>query len=114
MPHLVRFLLRHALIGVGLGALFVGTLVLLDVGRLGTLVGQSASGVIALVILTFAVGITFGSVQMGFAIMLMGEDEEKAGPGGKRRRAPTLTPTPVRVPARTKMPGAERRGLRGA
>lgn len=100
MPHLVRFLMRHALIGLGLAILFVGTLVLLDVARLGTLVTQSSSGIVALVALTCAVGITFGSVQMGFAIMLLGEDKD--GPeGGRRRRVrrPFLRPVFARVRA---------------
>ncbi len=112
MPRLVRFLIHHALIGVGLGALFVGTLVLLDVGRLGTLVGQSSSGLVALLILTFAVGITFGSVQMGFAVMLMGEEEETPGTGRRgRRRTRPPTPSPVRVPSRPVNPGHERAGM---
>lgn len=100
MPHLVRFLMRHALIGVGLGALFVGALVLLDVARLGTLMTQSSSGLIALIVLTGAVGLTFGSVQMGFAIMLMGEDEQTPGQGRRARPAP-LTPALARVRLRS-------------
>lgn len=101
MPLLVRFLIRHALIGVGLGALFVGALVLLDIGRLGTLAGQSASGLIALVVLTCAVGITFGSVQMGFAIMLMSEDEDTPRKGRPARAGRRLMKAAaVRVAAR--------------
>lgn len=102
MPLLVRFLLRHALIGVGLGALFVGALVLLDVGRLGTLAGQSASGLVALTVLTCAVGITFGSVQMGFAIMLMSEDEDTPRKGRPARTGNRLVKLArVRVAARS-------------
>lgn len=101
MPLLVRFLLRHALIGVGLGALFVGALVLLDIGRLGTLAGQSASGLIALVVLTCAVGITFGSVQMGFAVMLMSEDEGTPRKGRPARSGNRLVKLArVRIAAR--------------
>lgn len=101
MPLLVRFLIRHALIGVGLGALFVGALVLLDIGRLGTLAGQSASGLIALTALTCAVGITFGSVQMGFAIMLMSEEEDAPRKGRPARAGSRLMRLArVRVAAR--------------
>lgn len=102
MPHLVRFLMRHALIGVGVGALFVGTLVLLDVARLGTLMTQSSSGLIALIVLTGAVGITFGSVQMGFAIMLLGDDDETPGKGRRARmRAAQMTPALARIQPRS-------------
>ena len=108
MPHLVRFLIRHALIGVGLGALFVGTLVLLDVARLGTLMTQSSSGLIALIVLICAVGITFGSVQMGFAIMLMGDDEETPGKGRRARaHAALMKPALARVRSRSRATGHE-------
>ncbi|MDQ0346596.1 hypothetical protein [Ancylobacter vacuolatus] len=111
MPHLVRFLMRHALIGVGLGALFVGTLVLLDVARLGTLMTQSSSGLIALIVLTGAVGITFGSVQMGFAIMLLGEDEQTPGKG-RRARARTAQMIPALARAQPRSDVAEHRQSR--
>lgn len=101
MPQLVRFLMRHALIGIGVAVLFVGTLVAFDVARLGTLVTQSPSGLVAVVALTCAVGITFGSVQMGFAVMLLAGEEEK--PGGGRTapaRVSRLKPALARVRAR--------------
>jgi hypothetical protein len=98
MPVLVRFLLRHALIGVGVAAVFVGALAAFDVFHLRALMSGSPDGLLALVVLTGALGITFGSVQMGFAVMLMGDDDDAK----KGRRAPIarLRPIPVRVRAR--------------
>jgi membrane glycosyltransferase len=101
MPTLVLFLARHALVGFALAVVFVGALLAFDVARLGTLVWGSPSGLFAVAALTFAVGLTFASAQMGFAIMLLGE-ETGGGRGGGRaarvlsRRALLLVPVPAR------------------
>lgn len=100
MPSYVRFLLRHALIGCTVAVLFVGALLALDIGRLGTLMLESPSGLLAALILTAALCITFGSVQMGFAVMMLGEDSET---GGRRRMAPRTVLVPVRVRSRDGM-----------
>lgn len=83
MPTLVRFLARHALVGFGLAVVFVGALLALDVAGLGTLVWRSPDGAMAAAALTFAVGLTFASVQMGIAVMLLGEETD--GSSGRRR-----------------------------
>jgi len=70
LPHLVMFLIRHALIGFGLAIAFVAALLFYDVGGLASLAKTSASGKLAVALLTFFTGLTFGSVQMGFAVML--------------------------------------------
>lgn len=98
MPFLVRFLVWHALVGFGLAIVFVGALTALDVFHLGALLRGSEDGLLALGVLTFAVGLTFGSVQMGFAVMLM--SDEKDPPRGRRARLTRLVPIPVRVPAK--------------
>lgn len=98
MPVLVRFLVGHALVGFGLAILFVGTLTALDVFHLGALLRGSEDGLLALAVLTFAVGLTFGSVQMGFAVMLMSDDNEP--PRGRRAPLTRLVPSPVKVRAR--------------
>ncbi|MEP9354183.1 hypothetical protein ABLE93_11365 [Xanthobacter sp. KR7-65] len=98
MPFLVRFLLRHAVIGVGLAGLFVALMVAFDVARLGTLFAGSPDGYLALAVLTLALGVTFGSVQMGFAVMLMSDRAEP--PSGRRARLRRLVPSPVRIGAR--------------
>ncbi|MFG1379398.1 hypothetical protein [Xanthobacter autotrophicus] len=98
MPFLVRFLLRHALIGVGVAAVFVALLAAFDVAHLGTLFATSQDGPLALIVLTLALGVTFGSVQMGFAVMLMSDKDEP--PRGRRIRLTRLVPSFARVHAR--------------
>lgn len=67
---LVLFLVRHALIGFAIAALFVQLLVRLDIGQLGTLMAQSDVGVMATWLLSFFMGLTFASAQMGIAVLL--------------------------------------------
>ena len=101
MPHLVRFLMRHALIGFALAILFVGALLAFDVARLGSLVRASSTGGLAALILVFSVGVTFSSVQMGFAVMLLASRDEEPG-SGRRRTIPArrLRLAELRVPGR--------------
>ncbi|GAB4068726.1 hypothetical protein KHC28_26985 [Ancylobacter sonchi] len=99
MPRLVSFLIRHALIGFGIAVPFVAALVFFDVAGFGWLALGSSSGLLALGVLTVAVGLTFASLQMGFAVMLLGE--ETTGRGG--RLQPRLVP--VRVPVRSRRRG---------
>ncbi len=73
LPRLVRFLILHALIGFALAGAFVAALIVFDVGGLGALLTGSPSGALAIVLLTFGTGVTFSSVQMGFAVMLLAE-----------------------------------------
>lgn len=75
LPLLVRFLIRHALIGFGLALVFVALLLALDIGGIATLIFASSSAALALIILVFSMAVTFSSVQMGFAIMFLREDE---------------------------------------
>lgn len=74
LPLLVRFLIRHAAIGFGVAILFVGLLLALDIGGIAKLIFASSSAGLALAILTFSVGLTFSSVQMGFAVMFLRDD----------------------------------------
>lgn len=81
MPLLVKFLLRHAAIGFGFAGMFVGMLIWFDIGNIGTILAQSDIRIFATALLVMMVGLTFSSVQMGYAVMtkpdLLGE-----GPGG--------------------------------
>lgn len=108
MPHLVHFLLRHALIGFALAIVFVGLLLALDVARLGSLILASPTGVIAAFVLTFSIGVTFASVQMGFAVMLLSETD--TGPrGGRGKPIPALRPAFARLfCVRGRKPGSSR------
>jgi hypothetical protein len=100
MPPLIRFLLRHALIGFGIAAIFVTGLVGADMGGIGTLIVNSEAGWLALFMLTFFLGLTFGSAQMGFAVMSADWDDEDSGRRGRRQRpqAYSLKLAPIRVP----------------
>lgn len=88
MPPHVLFLARHALIGFAIAALFVGAMVGFDVGGFATLAGKSGAGPLAVAVLTFFLGLTFASVQMGAAIMLLPKDDGDASRGGGSARAP--------------------------
>jgi hypothetical protein len=99
MPYLVRFLLRHALIGVVLAVAFVGVLLALDIAGLGTLMWQSPSGPVAAFALTVALSVTFGSAQMGFAVMLLPEDDAPRPRDGGHRSG-QLLPARLRVRSR--------------
>ena len=87
MPKLVVFLMRHAAVGFLLAALFVGLLLLNDVGSLATMAARDGAGVLAIGVLTFFVGLTFSSAQMGFAVMLANDsDDDDNAPRGRRFR----------------------------
>ncbi|MCW8914730.1 MAG: hypothetical protein OQK24_02620 [Magnetovibrio sp.] len=75
LPELVKFLLKNAAIGFGLAVVFVAALMIFDVNGLRTLIWASDIWLLALFILTFFTGLTFGSVQIGVAVMLLGENE---------------------------------------
>ena len=86
MPKLVVFLMRHAAVGFLLAALFVGLLLLNDVGSLATMAARDGAGVLAIGVLTFFVGLTFSSAQMGFAVMLAKDSDDDDAPRGRRFR----------------------------
>ncbi len=105
MTPLTRFLALHALIGFGIAGLFAAMLFGLDVAGLRSLVVQSSVGWVAASALTFLLCLTFGSVQMGIAIMQLESNDTQRG---SRRRAlpgffgPTPQPVPVRVRQRSR------------
>lgn len=76
MPGHVKFLIRHCLIGFAIGLLMAGFLVSRDVGHIGTLIAGSNQRWLAFGLLAFLFGSTFGSLQMGFAIMLLPDRDE--------------------------------------
>ena len=92
MPNHIRFLLKHAAIGAVAGVAFVGLLLAFDVVGLRHLVLNTSEGFIALTVMTMLFVITFGSVQMGRAIMSLGRDYRT---GGGRPQAELLIPIPV-------------------
>jgi hypothetical protein len=76
MPAHVKFLIRHALIGFSMGLGAVALIVSQDLFRIGTLIGASSDRWLALGLLGFMFGLTFGSAQMGFAIMLLADRDD--------------------------------------
>ena len=80
MPYLVRFLIGHAVIGFGVALATVAMIIVFDVAGLGTLAFESESGLLAVSLLTFFMGLTFGSAQMGFAVMRQGSGGKTGGP----------------------------------
>ncbi len=95
MPFLVRFLVTHAVVGISLAVALVGAMVAFNVAGLGKL-ASTEDGMLGLVLLTFGLGVTFGSVQMGFAVMLMSDGKE---PPRGRRVLSRLVPRTVKVTA---------------
>ncbi|UFZ02709.1 hypothetical protein LQG66_26025 [Bradyrhizobium ontarionense] len=84
MPRLIRLLARNALIGFAIAALAVASLVVFDVARIGSLIAHAERGWLVIGLLTFMLGLTFASAQMGFAIMLLPYDQEEP-PSGARQ-----------------------------
>lgn len=85
MPAHVLFLARHALIGFALAVCFVGAMAWFDIAGLRTLASKSDSTLVAFPVLTFFLGLTFASVQMGAAIMLLPHEDRSSGGGGSSR-----------------------------
>jgi len=103
LPKLVRFYIRHVLIGFAVALAFTAALLALDVGSLRGLIFGTSGGYIALAMLTFANGLVFGGVQFAIAIMGLAEDGGPRGgtalplwrwATGRRHPAP---PVPVRA-----------------
>lgn len=69
MPALVRFLIRHGLIGFVIGVAFTALILVLDVGAIRTLTAGSGEGLGARLLLAFFICTTFASAQMGVAVM---------------------------------------------
>ncbi|RVV99515.1 hypothetical protein EKE94_02200 [Mesobaculum littorinae] len=102
MPKLVRFYIRHVLIGLGLAVVFVGLLLAFDVGHLRHLVLTSSEGPLALGLLVLFNAIVFSGAQFGIAIMGLGRDTPPRGGrpvprSDLRHAAASLAPLPVRT-----------------
>jgi hypothetical protein len=67
---LARFMALHAAIGFGIATLFVAAILAFDFNGLGHLLAPARQGVLPLGLLWLFSGLTFGSVQIGVAVML--------------------------------------------
>lgn len=94
MPPLVRFMLRHAALGFALGVSIAALIITTDALHLRSLAMSTQMGWLGLGVFCFLTGLTIGSLQIGFAVMLQGHDDEADHGGGHGAR---LVPIPVRV-----------------
>jgi hypothetical protein len=93
MPVIIRFYIKHCIIGFAVSAIFIGALMFFNVANLWHLISTSDIGIMALVVFWVLNGIVFAGVQNGVAIMLMAEDDQdEDGPRGGTPE--TLIPAP--------------------
>lgn len=97
MPPLVRFMLRHAALGFVLGVAMAAVIIATDALHLRSLAMAAQMGWLGLSVFCFLTGLTIGSLQIGFAVMLQSNDDEGEHGGGHGAR---LLPIPVRVDRR--------------
>lgn len=98
MPDHIRMILKHALVGFGISVAFTVMILAFNIGNLWHLVTHTTEGPIAVLMLVVFGTITFGSAQIGYKIMTMGEEDDEQG-GGKRDALPVADP--VAIPVRT-------------
>jgi hypothetical protein len=79
---LVSLLVRNAAYGIGVGWAVVALMLIFDLGGLAGLIFASDVWALAMILLLGAFAVTFGSVQMGIAIMTLPREEQ--GSGGAR------------------------------
>lgn len=83
MPELVRFYIRHVVIGFALSAVFLGLLLLADIAGLRGLILGSEAGLLAGAVFWVLNGIVFAGVQFGWAVMALGNSEDGGPKGGR-------------------------------
>ncbi|MAQ83009.1 MAG: hypothetical protein CMH12_07245 [Maritimibacter sp.] len=92
MPQLVRFYIRHTLIGFAIAAAFVAALLWFNVANLWHLVTHSDVGVLAVFLLVMFHGIVFSGVQFGISIMRLAEKDDSSGGTRAPQHAGLLIP----------------------
>ena len=70
MPPLIQFLLKWSLVGMAAGWLFVGLLLLADLGGVWSLLGRSENPFLWVFVLGFSFGISFAQVTVLAAVLL--------------------------------------------
>lgn len=101
MPDHIRMILKHGLIGFGISVSFTAMILAFNVGNLWHLVTNTAEGPVAVAMLVMFGTVTFGSAQIGYMIMSMGEDEDD-GQGGKRDALPVVGSVAIPVEAQSR------------
>jgi hypothetical protein len=100
IPKLIRLYIRNVLIGFGISAIFVASLIAFDVAGLRHLMLGSSAGWMAIAMMWFANGIVFAGVQFGLAVMALRERDDTPR-GGTRAPVATRIPAPVRATSAT-------------
>jgi len=79
VPNLFKLLARNLVLGIAAGWITLAALIATNTGGLFDVVFGSADPFLPLALLTFGFTITFGSLSMGAAIMMLpyGEDDHK-------------------------------------
>lgn len=96
---LFSLLINNGIGGAVLGVLFVAGVLGLDLGRIRSLVFASPEGLTALALLTLGSIVTFASVVMGGAIMMMHNQKPGRPDGGKRSPGMIEKPAPAALRA---------------
>ena len=73
----VRFLARHAVVGLLAALVFGGLLIAADIGGLRRLAVADESGWLYLALLFFGLAVTFGSAAMGISVMSLGRERDE-------------------------------------
>lgn len=105
MPKIIRFYIRHVLIGFAIAAVFVGMLLWFNVANLTNLIFTSDIWAVALFMLWFFNGIVFAGVQFGIAVMAMAEKPEDDGHNGNLGVHAEPVPVPAPAPRKSHIPG---------
>ena len=74
LPDLVRFYIRHALIGYLIAAILTVLIIAFDFAGIGHLVRTVEGGWLAAFMLFFFNGIVFSGAQTAYAVLTMAED----------------------------------------
>ena len=84
MADLMRFLLRHSIVGFSAATLFVAGLCVLDLNGFGGLLARSDLAPMIYLLPIAALGLTFSSAQMGIVLMLGWDTPDNRGPPKRR------------------------------
>ncbi|MGN6569843.1 MAG: hypothetical protein ACTHLO_00330 [Pseudolabrys sp.] len=79
---LIRLLAVNLTIGIGIAGLMLGGLMALNPGNLRGLILADRDGAATFLLLGFGLVVTFGSVAMGTAIMMLGKKPKRNSGGG--------------------------------
>ncbi|MCI4661984.1 MAG: hypothetical protein MRY63_09225 [Neomegalonema sp.] len=110
MPGLVKFLLKNAAIGFLVGVAFVGALVALDLGGIGSLLLNSSHGLLGFCLMSFMMGLSFASVQMGMAVWSQsGSDDGDRGSKPRELILPAASMQTQEAPALVPINGERHR-----